>query len=188
MNVYDFDRTIFDGDSTVLFIRYLLRQRPALALRAPALLGNGLLFVTGFQKKQVFKERLFRSVFAPVDAHALLTPFWDAHENRIKEFYRKIQRPDDVVITASPADIVRPMCERLGIKTVLGSPVDLKTGRYSGNNCHGAEKVRRFNETFPAARVDDFYSDSHSDDPMARVARRAFFVRGEAVEPWGFRG
>lgn len=188
MNVYDFDRTIFDGDSTVLFIRYLLRQKPSLALRVPALLGNGLLFVMGFQKKQVFKESLFRSVFAPVDAYALLSPFWDAHQSRVKDFYRKIQHPDDVVITASPVDIVRPMCERLGIKTVLGSPVDLKTGRYAGNNCHGAEKVRRFRETFPAASVDDFYSDSHADDPMARAAKRAFFVRGEAIEPWKFRG
>lgn len=188
MNVYDFDRTIFDGDSTVLFIRYLFRKSPALALRAPALLGNGLLFVTGTRDKQVFKERLFQTIFAPVDdAYALLPAFWDQHENRVKGFYRETRRPDDVVITASPVDIVRPMCERLGIKAVLGSPVDLRTGRYAGNNCHGEEKVRRFREAFPAATVDDFYSDSHSDDPMARVAKRAFFVRGERVEPWRFR-
>ena len=188
MNVYDFDRTIFDGDSTVLFIRFMAKKRPHLALRVPALLGNGLLFISGVRDKQVFKERLFETLFSPVDdAYALLNPFWDENESRIKDFYRKTQRPDDVVITASPVDIVRPMCERLGIKTVLGSPVDLRTGRYAGNNCHGAEKVRRFRETFPSARVDDFYSDSHSDDPMARVAKRAFLVSGERIEPWKFR-
>lgn len=188
MNVYDFDRTIFDGDSTVLFILFLIKRRPSLALRIPALLGNGLMFVAGTRDKRDFKEHLFRSVFSPFDdVHALLKTFWDAQENRIKDFYRKIQKPDDVVITASPVDIVRPMCERLGIKYVYGSPVDLNTGRYSGNNCHGEEKVRRFREVFPAENVDDFYSDSHSDDPMARFARRAFLVRGEKIEPWTFR-
>jgi phosphoserine phosphatase len=188
MNVYDFDRTIFDGDSTVLFIRYLAKTRPGLVLRAPALVGNGLLFVSGVRGKQAFKERLFQTLFSPFgDARALLSPFWDEYEGRVKDFYLKIKRADDVVITASPIDIVRPMCERLGIKSVLGSPVDLATGCYAGNNCHGEEKVRRFREVFPHARVDDFYSDSHSDDPMARIAMRAFMVRGERVEPWRFR-
>lgn len=187
MNVYDFDQTIFDGDSTVLFIRYLLKKKPGLALRAPLVLGNGLLFLSRIRDKKTFKERLFHAVFSPVDAPALLNPFWDEYQGRIKKFYLEIQKPDDVVITASPVEVVRPMCQRLGIKTVLGSPVDLRTGRYAGNNCHGAEKVRRFRETFPAAPVDDFYSDSHADEPMARVARRAFMVRGENVEPWKFR-
>ena len=188
MNVYDFDKTIFDGDSTYLFLRHLMTKKPALALRAPLLLGNGLLFAAGIRKKQAFKERLFRTVFPPVgDAYALLPAFWDEYEGRIKGFYQNLQRPDDVVITASPADIVRPMCARLGIKTVLGSPVDLRTGRYSGQNCHGEEKVRRFREMFPTDEVDDFYSDSHDDDPMARIARRAFFVSGDEIEPWEFR-
>ncbi len=188
MNVYDFDRTIFDGDSTVLFIRYLAKHMPTLALRAPLILGNGLLFVSGIRDKRAFKERLFQSLFSPVDdVYERLETFWDAYECRIKDFYRKTQKPDDVVITASPVDVVRPMCERLGIKTVLGSPVDLRTGLYSGNNCDGKEKVRRFREMFPTGTVDDFYSDSHSDDPMARVARRAFFVRGDQIEPWAFR-
>ena len=63
-------------------------------------------------------------------------------------------------------------------------PVDLHTGRYLGPNCHGEEKVRRFREAFPGAQVDTFYSDSHSDDPMARIARKAVLVRGEKLLPW----
>lgn len=185
MNVYDFDKTIFDGDSTFLFLKYAARRRPRIALKAPAVLLNGLLFVTGVRKKQAFKEYLFRSAFAGLDdIDELIRAFWDENAGGIKRWYLAQQNEDDVVITASPVDIVKPVCERIGIRHVLGSPVDLRTGRYAGLNCHGAEKVRRFRDEFPGKSVDEFYSDSHSDDPMARIATRAFLVRGESILPW----
>ncbi|OPZ69246.1 MAG: hypothetical protein BWY81_00516 [Firmicutes bacterium ADurb.Bin467] len=65
--------------------------------------------------------------------------------------------------------------------------MDRKTGRFLGPNCHGAEKVRRFREEFPDAQIDDFYSDSYSDQPLASVSRRAFLVRGDKILPWNAR-
>ena len=103
---------------------------------------------------------------------------------RVKPFYREKHREDDVVISASPEFLIRPACAQLGIRHVLGSPVDKYTGRFSGPNCHGAEKVRRFYAAFPGGRIDEFYSDSYSDQPLADLAKRAFLVRGEAVLAW----
>lgn len=188
MNVYDFDKTIYDGDSTQRFLVFLIRRRPRLVMKLPGLAVNALLFGLKLRGKQDFKERMFRSFFAGVsDIYAMLDAFWDANMDGVKRWYAAVRRDDDVVITASPVDIVRPCCERLGIKRVLGSPVDMKTGRYAGPNCHGQEKVRRFGAEFPGETVDDFYSDSHSDDPMARVAKRAFMIKGEEIAPWIFK-
>lgn len=36
--------------------------------------------------------------------------------------------------------------------------------------------------------IDEFYSDSHSDDPLARLAKQAFLVKGEKLTPWEFKG
>ena len=80
--------------------------------------------------------------------------------------------------------MLKPICEKLGIKHLIASRVDPKTGKYSGENCHGKEKVRRFYEIFGKTEVDEFYSDSHSDEPMAKIAKKAFLVKGEAVSPW----
>ena len=66
----------------------------------------------------------------------------------------------------------------------MGSPVDKHTGRYSGPNCHGAEKVRRFRQRFPDARIDGFFSDSLSDSPLAELARSAWLVQGDRLLPW----
>lgn len=187
MNVYDFDKTLYRGDSTMRFLIHLIRRQPSLLRQVPAFSLNALMFITGRRKKQDFKERTFRAFLGSArNVSAELELFWDRNMGRVFRWYSDTRRDDDVVISASPVDIVRPCCERLGITRVMGSPVDLETGVYSGPNCHGEEKVRRFREAFPGAEVDDFYSDSHSDDPMAKIARRAFMVKGESLSPWKF--
>lgn len=187
MNVYDFDKTIYRGDSTMRFILHLIRRQPRLLAHVPGFSVNALLFLAGLRKKQDFKERMFRAFFGYArNIEGELRLFWESNLTRVFKWYRANQRPDDVVISASPVDIVRPCCEILGIKYVMGSPVDLKTGKYSGPNCHGEEKVRRFNAAFPGASIENFYSDSHSDDPMARIAQKSFMVRGEELSPWKF--
>ena len=59
-----------------------------------------------------------------------------------------------------------------------------ETGRIAGRNCHGAEKVVRFHQEMGDAQVDEFYSDSLSDAPMARLAKKAYLVKGEKLAPW----
>ena len=48
------------------------------------------------------------------------------------------------------------------------------------------EKVVRFGAEFPGVNIENFYSDSHSDDPMARIARQSFMVDGETLPEWEF--
>lgn len=184
MNVYDFDNTILRGDSTARFCLYCLRRYPRLWLDLPRQGINGLLFGLKLREKQAFKERLLSFLGRIDDVDAAVADFWEKNFCRIKAFYRETQRADDVVISASPEFLIAPACARLGVKRVMGSPVDRRTGRFLGPNCHGEEKVRRFRAAFPDGEIDDFYSDSHSDDPLAGIARRAIRVRGERLEPW----
>ena len=44
--------------------------------------------------------------------------------------------------------------------------------------------MNRFYAAFPGGKIDEFYSDSYSDQPLADLAKRAFLVRGEDVLPW----
>lgn len=184
MNVYDFDNTILHGDSTARFTAFCFLHYPKLWADIPGQLANAILFALKIRKKQAFKQRLLSMVTRVGDVDAAIERFWAKNFSRIKPFYAEIQRPDDVVISASPEFLIRPACARLGIQTVMGSPVDKKTGLYHGENCHGEEKVRRYREVFGDTPIDDFYSDSHSDDPLARIANRAFMVRGNSIGPW----
>ena len=184
MNVYDFDNTILRGDSTARFYAYCMLHYPKMWLDIPGQAVNGLLFALKIRKKQVFKQRMLAFLTRIGDVDAAVSKFWKKNFCRVKAFYRETQRPDDVVISASPEFLVRPACEKLGIKVIMGSPVDKHTGVFSGLNCHGEEKVRRFRKVFPDAQIEDFYSDSYSDDPLARIAQRAILVKGDQLLPW----
>ncbi|MBQ2614527.1 MAG: HAD-IB family phosphatase [Clostridia bacterium] len=184
MYAYDFDKTIYDGDSTADFITWCVRKKPSLAFR---LIPGGVSF-GGYLLKQWektrFKEKLYQFLAGIPAVEAWVEEFWDSHQENIKSWYLAQQKEDDVIISASPEFLLRPICERLGIRHLLASKVDIHTGMYLGINCHGEEKVRRFRQVFGDAAIEAFYSDSFSDAPMANIAQSAFLVDGDALIPW----
>ena len=184
MNVYDFDNTLLRGDSSARFFAFCLKRCPRMWPDIPAQALNALLFALHIKPKQAFKQRMFGFLKRIGDIDGVIDAFWQENLSRVKPWYRAAHRSDDVVISASPEFLIAPACARLGIAHVIGSPVDKATGRFDGANCHGQEKVRRFRAAFPDAPVENFYSDSHSDDPMAALAERAWLVRGDRILPW----
>ena len=88
------------------------------------------------------------------------------------------------MISASPEFLLKPICNRLGIGTVIASAVDKKTGVYDGLNCHGEEKLKRYRQVFGDRGIFEFYSDSLSDAPLAEIAQSAFLVRKNRIIPW----
>ena len=153
-------------------------------LDIPGQMINGLLFVLKIRKKQVFKQRMLGFLTRIGDVDARVNAFWDENFCRVKPWYYEKQKPDDVVISASPEFLVKPACDRLGIRITMGSPVDKHTGKFSGPNCHGEEKVHRFYKVFPNEKIDEFFSDSYSDTPLARLAQTAWLVKDSELLPW----
>ena len=184
VNVYDWDKTIFPLDSTAAFILWCFRRHPLRMLRilrvVPVLPGYFLHRVS----KTRMKEKLYGFLRGIPDIDAEVSAFWDANFHRIHKWYLAQKRPDDIVISASPEFLIRPACAKLGISCVIGSPVDKRTGLFLGPNCHGREKVSRFRARFPGGGIDEFFSDSRSDEPLAKLAKQAWIVKGEKLVKW----
>ncbi len=186
MNVYDFDKTIYYSDSTSDFYVFCLKRHPKIALHFPKTMGMFVLYILHIKTKTQFKEAMYEFLHE-VDIDSDLKDFWDSHKNKIKPFYVKHHKPDDVIISASPEFLLKPICEELGIKNLMASRVDPITGKYSGINCHGKEKVRRFREAFGNSVIDEFYSDAYCDTPLAEEAVKSFMVKGDKINDWKFR-
>ena len=186
MNAYDFDKTIYDGDSTADFYLFCLKKHNSIILLAPSLLCAFFRFYV-FRKgtKTEFKEKMYRFL-TKCNAENDVAEFWNKNSGKIKDFYIMQKQSDDVIISASPEFLLAPICKKLGIKHLIASKVDSKSGNYSGVNCHGKEKVRRFYEEFKYGEVDEFYSDSLSDTPMAEISKKAFLVNGNKIKKWEF--
>ncbi len=183
---YDFDNTIYRGDSTCDFIFFCLKKKPSLVRFAPRWAGNFIKWKV-FKRihKTQFKEKLYSYFFAIDDIDAMVDDFWESHFKNIKDWYLKQKRADDIIISASPEFLLRPAIEKLEITHFMASRVDKKTGAYQGENCWGEEKVRRFKEKMPEAVIESFYSDSRSDAPMARLATgTSYLVDGDNITPW----
>ena len=181
MNVYDFDGTIYDGDSSIDLYLFCIKKKPVIFCKSLLhQLSGAVMFKLGRISRKRFKEKYFCFLqYLTVD-DALLTEFWNEKDCRIKAWYLAQKQPDDIVISASPSFLLRPVCERLGI-SLIATEVDAQTGHLEGENCRGEEKVRRFREQFADGVIDRFYTDSEADLPMLRAAKEAFFVRKNTV-------
>ena len=184
MNVYDFDKTIYDGDSTRDFYLFCLRRhKKILSTVPPFLFSAGKFYIFKKGTKTEFKEKMYRFL-RYIDTDKDLIDFWDSNISKIKYWYLHQQKEDDVIISASPEFLLEPVCQKLGIKYLMASKVDRKTGTYSGINCRDTEKVRRFYEVFPNGRIDNFYSDDYCDSPLAEISDKAFIVKGNKILHW----
>lgn len=183
MNVFDFDQTIYRGDTGRDFYQFVLRRYPKLWWRAPRALVAAAGFGLKILSSRQFKDNFYPAFFPYIDVEREAKAFWKERNGRIEEWYLGMKQPNDVVTTASPECLVRPITEMLGVR-MIGAEVDVKTGKLTGRNNKRDEKVPNFYEQFPGAVIEKFYSDSRSDDPMAAEAKKAFLVRGKKILPW----
>lgn len=184
MNVYDFDKTIYKNDSTADFYFYSIARHPKILIHVPSVIGGFLrYYILKKGTKTEFKEKVMKFVTC-IDLKRDIEAFWDKKIGKIKRFYLKQRKDDDVIISASPRFLLEPICNRLGIKNLIASEVDPMSGSFERPNCHSEEKVTRFSELFDIDEVDEFYSDSLSDTPMARLANKAYLVKGNNIINW----
>lgn len=180
INVYDFDNTIYRGDSSYDFFRHCATKYPRTLLGAACALPWLLGMLLGAAEKTKAKERFYRYLRHVPEIEEEVERFWQTHDHNLKNWYFAQKREDDLIISASPVFLLEPLARRLNLR-LIASRVDAKTGRYEGENCHGEEKARRMRETYPETQIARFYSDSKNDLPLARLAREAYMVKGDDI-------
>lgn len=185
MNAYDFDKTIYDGDSTAHFYFYCLRHQPWIAKWLPYQGWCFLLYALKIYTKTQFKERFYKFFKSVNNIEQTVEDFWDVKIANIKGWYLENSMEDDLIISASPEFLLRPAIRRLKLKNLIASRVNLHDGKYTGLNCWGAEKVNRLRAEMGDIEYDYFYSDSYSDTPLAELAKvESYIVDGDKLLPW----
>lgn len=183
MNVYDFDKTIYNGDSTQDFYFFCLRRHKSILKFLPVQGFHFLRYALGLINKTQFKEKfyVFLTGIKEVDTEVQL--FWETHEDNMKTWFPRWRRNDDILISASPEFLLEPIARKMNF-TLIASRVDKHTGKTTGENCWGREKVVRFKEKYQNATIENFFSDSLSDSPLAHMAQSAYLIHGNQVLDW----
>lgn len=187
MNVYDFDNTIYDGESTFDFFVYCIGKHPSLVKFLPKV----VLVVLRYKMCRISKDELLELMaehqreFLKIagDMDILVKGFWDRNICKIKNFYRSAHRSDDVVLSASFSFLLDEAASRLGITNLVCSRMDMDTGEVR-ELCFRDNKPKLFEKYFPNGIIENFYTDSLNDMPMIKLAKNAYIVKGERIKKY----
>ena len=178
MNIYDFDETIYDGNSSLDFFLFSLRKKPCLVLKTIfSSMGSLFKFVIRMNNTKQVKEKIFSYIKHIDNFDEYLNEFVDIYKKKIKSYYLIQQKESDVIISASFDIWIDALCKEIGIKHVIATTYDIKKCKIIGENNHDYEKIRRFRKEYPNAKVKCAYSDSLHDIPMFEIAEEAFLVK-----------
>ena len=116
MNGYDFDKTIYDGDSSTDFFLYMVLTRTYLLLFFPWFLMVVVLYGLKVLSKKKTKQFLFFFIpwFKNIDQ--IVEKFWDKKIGKVFQWYKDQQKENDLIISASLDFVLVPAMKRLGIK------------------------------------------------------------------------
>ena len=182
--LFDFDGTISNRDSFLYFMWWF--KRGLLLQTVFKQFPKIILFKFGYYPNQRLKEAFLRGMFAGVSAESLgrkaeefctyvlpslIRPgFWHKYD------WHRQRGHIMVVVTATPRLLLEKWCQDHHMD-IIGSELQSDqrnriTGRLSGLNCMGEEKVRRINEHYAAAEYREIfaYGDTSGDLPMLNLA------------------
>ena len=170
MNAYDFDGTIFPGDCSIGFCFWCMSRHPKLYFTFfPKAVRNLVLCKRGKMPEYLLQRKFFGYLTLIDDFDVQIERYWDKNEKKIASWYLAQKRPDDLIISASPVCVIEPIARRLGVN-FIATEFDMMYAR---------EKARYIiDHGFPL--IENFYSDSLADTPLALCAEKAHLVTNKA--------
>lgn len=179
--LYDFDGTIYDGDSSVDFFKFCLKKDKTIYKMLPKLAIKYLAYKSKNITDTELKEYVFSFLKNFKNIDKVVKEFWETHESKIKSFYLEKKHDQDIIISASPKFLLKPICEKLKVKDLIASDVDKTTGKFKKPNNRGEEKVKEFYKKYPNAEILEMYSDSMHDKPLLDLAKKSYFVKKNKI-------
>jgi putative flippase GtrA len=137
----------------------------------------------GIIDKTEAKSRVFGFLKYFVDIDKYIEPFWEENAHKVKSWYLGKDHARDIIISASPEFLLKPVCKQIGIACLIATRMDKTTGTIIGENCYGEEKKRKLFTVFNDIIVEEAYSDSLSDKPLLLLAQTAYLVRKDEIKP-----
>lgn len=186
---FDFDGTLTYRDTLVPFLRFAFGNGTVirkLFFLLPWLAG----FPLGLISRQEAKELILTSFLRGMPLAKVELLGKDFAEKKLpsllrKETYQKLKHHQTeghicVLISANLSFYLEPWGNNEGLDSVLASRLEVKnqviTGKLSGKNCWGEEKVRRLEEIFGPKKNYILYSygDSRGDLELLNLADYPF--------------
>lgn len=185
VNVYDFDNTLYDGETLVDFILYYVRRDIKIWKYLPKLIV--IAFKDAFHLFNI--EEAIEAYASFLEGYYVtktdgfektVVDFWNKNEKKIKPWYNNVRKESDIVVSGTTDFILEEIMKRMNIKNYVGSSIDKDTGKFT-RLCFLENKVKIFNELYPDCHIENFYTDSMNDKPMMDIADNVYLVKKNKI-------
>ena len=183
MKVFDFDNTIYNGESTIDFFNYVLERKEKYRKYKGLVTKLYFLYKHNLLPMKLMKHYIAKYSSEKVDfnkEHVLsyIDEFWKENKDKLdKDMLKKISK-EDVIITANLDVLINPIKKELKTKNIITSIVDLDKKEIKFL-CYNENKLAKFKELYKDKEIDELYTDSYSDKPLMSISKKVFLVDKE---------
>ena len=164
MKAFDFDNTLYRGESSLDFSLYMIRTHKKILLYLPVIMANAISYKLCLVDKDKLGAEISKYMKLIIrDKHEirhLVKTFWQTHAGRLDANMLRRVGPNDLIITAGP-DFLLDGLDR----------IEILHFNFKDN------KVSRFRELYGDAKIDAFYTDSYNDRALMEISEKVFLVK-----------
>lgn len=180
MQVFDFDNTLYKGESGFDFAMYIIRRKPSLLKLLPRILKILKDYKSVSMTEDEFRERLSSLIdLTNLTKDTILNyldDFWMKNRSKLyKNVLEKVSKKD-VIVTASPTFMLEPIKYLLGTDRIIGTEFDLDARAINYLN-FSHNKVKKFKEEYPHKSIKNLYTDSFNDAPLMQISKNVYLVK-----------
>ena len=179
MKAFDFDNTLYHGESSVDFVVFMIRRNRKIIRWLPAIFVNLFkynLCLVSRDKMEATINSFLRSCFTNKAELLRETEiFWRRNRKKLDRKMISRIKKDDVIITAGPSFLLEVIKDELGTDNMICSEIDLDRKCVSYLN-FSDNKVRRFRELFGDRKIDCFFTDSYNDKAVMDISGKVFLA------------
>ena len=193
LSVYDFDKTIYNGETLNDFYRFYLIKKPWKIYTVIFQLWYFLLYVLKIINLEKLKEN-FLCFFKGEnigELKKLIREFWEKKESKInlwvKDEILKNKKETEILvaISASPTFLIIDRLRLMGFDVVIGTDFLFESTKFhshiTSKNCKNYEKVKRLDKWAEDNNIQydivNFYSDSIADKPLFDLAEHKYWIK-----------
>ena len=193
LSVYDFDKTIYNGETLNDFYRFYLIKKPWKIYTVIFQLWYFLLYVLKIINLEKLKENFLRFLNGENtgELKKLIREFWKKKESKInlwvKDEILKNKKETEILvaISASPTFLIIDRLRLMGFDVVIGTDFLFESTKFhshiTSKNCKNYEEVKRLDKWAEDNNIQydivNFYSDSIADKPLFDLAEHKYWIK-----------
>lgn len=184
MNVYDFDNTIYNGESTVDFFLFCLKKKKSLIFQLPKIIFCAILYKLRLLTQTTLlnvvgsMSKLF--IQNSINMDDLTNEFWIKNKVKLKTNFLENLNQEDIIITATPFFIIEKIKKELKTEHIIASDFDYRTGVFKFL-CYKDNKFIEFKKRYPTVKIKNFFTDSYNDKSIINISENAFLVKKDKI-------